>query len=204
MELTIYIEGIVNETAITKTKEMDRAKLKSLLASWFTQEEPRWFERDEIFHNTGILLDKTTKVIVKSNGKKIDSFKLANEPSLLNVVHSVGNGNENSITDTATVLAMENSKGVISFAKDINSYTRADLKFEVVRIGAIDIFATNPLQSNAQYYIITRVYGTEINLVECGEKSQNILTNLGTPFVHPTDKIFNLELTSRFKKSFNL
>jgi hypothetical protein len=43
-----------------------------------------------------------------------------------------------------------------------------------------------------------------LNSIECGEKSQNILTNLGTPFTHPTDKIFNLELASRFKKSFSL
>lgn len=53
-----------------------------------------------------------------------------------------------------------------------------------------------------QYYVITQVAGAEMGSIACSEKSQNILTNRGMPFTHSKDRIFNLELASRFRKSF--
>jgi len=76
MNLTISIQGTANETAITKFERQGRddfdynKALKAAVANWFQQDDPRWFERDEIFHANGILLDKKTKVTVTGDGKK--------------------------------------------------------------------------------------------------------------------------------------
>jgi len=51
----------------------ERIKLKD---NWMNLDnEVRWFERDNAGHVKGILLDDKLKVIVKQDGKKVDSFK---------------------------------------------------------------------------------------------------------------------------------
>lgn len=51
----------------------ERVKLKD---NWMNLDnEVRWFERDNAGHVKGILLDDKLKVVVKQDGKKVDSFK---------------------------------------------------------------------------------------------------------------------------------
>jgi hypothetical protein len=205
MDLAITIEGAANETAITKiphpsqSPSENRAALKSMAETWFEQDEPRWFERSDVFHGSGILLDKKTKVVVTSEGKKIDSFKLADVPELFKVTQATGNSCDMS---SAGILAMENSEGTATFAGSVDTYDRSKLVFEVARIGGFNLFAADPAAGAAQYFIITGVVGFTGEGIESGETSSAILVSSGLPFSAPAECKYDATAAARFRKTF--
>ena len=63
----------------------ERIKLKD---NWMNLDnEVRWFERDNAGHVKGILLDDKLKVVVKQDGKKVDSFKGIDALNLFSADH---------------------------------------------------------------------------------------------------------------------
>ncbi|MBU3664909.1 MAG: hypothetical protein FGM15_03400 [Chthoniobacterales bacterium] len=173
--------------------------MKSMAETWFEQDEPRWFERSDVFHGSGILLDKKTKVLVTSDGKKIDSFKLADVPNLFKVLQATGNSCDMS---SAGILAMENSEGTATFTGSVDVYDRSKLVFEIVRIGGFNLFATDPAAASAQYFIITGVQGLTGEGIESSETSSAVLISSGLPFTAPADCKYDAAAAARFRKTF--
>jgi hypothetical protein len=205
MRFAITIQGTTNETAITKiphpsqSPSENKAALKSMAETWFEQDEPRWFERSDVFHGSGILLDKKTKVVVTSDGKKLDSFKLADVPELFKVTQATGNSCDMS---SAGILAMENSEGTATFTGSVDAYDRAKLLFEVARIGGFNLFAAEPAAGSAQYFIITGVAGFTSEGIDSGKTSSAILISSGLPFSAPAECKYDPAAAARFRKTF--
>jgi len=203
MNLEISIEGTTNETAITKFERHDlddydyNKALKKAVGEWFQQEEPRWFERDEIFHASGILLDKKTKVVVKCDGKKIDSFKLAACPELIKVDRAATNYVSRQ---ERGVLAMENSDelGVATLTGTTDAYDRSKLKFEVSVISAT---AQDDNFPAIQYYIVTGAEGFEWGGFDSAGASGKVLTDLGIPYSTPA-LAYDPSAAALFRKTF--
>lgn len=205
MKLAITIEGTTNETAITKiphpsqSPSENKAALKSMAETWFEQDEPRWFERSDVFHGSGILLDKKTKVVVTSDGKKLDSFKSADVPELFKVTQATGNSCDMS---SAGVLAMENSEGTATLTGSVDAYDRTKLVFKVARIGGFNLFAADPAAGSAQYFIITGVADFTNEGIDSGETSSAILISSGLPFTAPAECKYDAAAAARFRKVF--
>lgn len=203
MNLTISIQGTANETAITKFERQGRddfdynKALKAAVANWFQQDDPRWFERDEIFHANGILLDKKTKVTVTCDGKKVDSFKPADCLEIIKVTKSATNFVSR---DERGILAMENSDqlGAATVAGSVDSYDRSRLAFEVAVIRATAQYDNLPA---IKYYIITGVTGFEWGGVESSEATGRVLTDAGIPYDSPKLE-YDAASAARFRTTF--
>ena len=205
VKLTISVQGASNETAITQilnsgqSPSESKAALKSMVEMWFEQDEPRWFERSEVFHASGIILDKRTKVTVSANGKKIDSFKLSDVPEIFKVTRATGNSCDSS---SAGILAMENSDGSATFAGEMDNYDRENLLFEIARVSALNVFAADPIAGSAQYYIVTGITGFASEGINAGETSSAVLVSFGLPFTAPAECKYDAAAAARFRKVF--
>lgn len=197
MQITVTIQGTINETAITKIPESTATK--ELAKTWFSQSEPPWFERDDIFHGSGVILDKKTKVVVKSEGKKLDSFKLVDCPELFNVISASGNDSD---LQFAGVLAMENSDGTLTLHGEMEDYERSKLSFEVIRLGVIDVFSSNPCLMSAEYYIVTSITGFTSEGVDSANARPSVMVSKGIPFKSPKEQTYNAGAAAKFRKNF--
>jgi len=205
MNIAISIQGTANETAITNIPNASssptetKTALKAMAQTWFEQSEPRWFERDDIFHASGVLLDKKTKVVVTSGGKKIDSFKLADLADLFKVTQASGNACD---MVSSGILAMENSDGIATFSADVDDYDRATLLFEVARISGFNAFAADAGSSSAQYFVITGIKGFTSEGIDSGETRSAVLVSNALPFNFSTECKYEPAHAARFRKVF--
>lgn len=197
MRISIALQGSVNETAVTKLP--DHPGLKEETRTWFSHDDPRWFERGDIFHSCGVVLDKTTKVVVAGDGKRIDSFRIVDFPDLFRVTRCTGNSCGDGV---AGVLAMEISRGEMLFEGEGEEYDRARLSFEAVRVGGYNAFAKNAEESSAQYYLVDGVAGFGLSGVTKCEFSEVLMVARGVPFRHPTEPKYDPALALRFRKTF--
>lgn len=203
MKLELSIEGTTNETAVTKfarngLDDFDYNKeLKKAVDGWFAQSSPRWFERDEIFHASGILLDKKTKVVVCGGGKKMDRFKLADCLNLVDVNRAATNFVSK---EDRGVLAMENSDapGVANLEGDMPEYDRSLLKFNVAVVSAMSQYDNLPA---IQYYIVTGVEGFEWGGYDSSSASGRVLVDAGI-FYKPPQLQYDARFAAQFRKSF--
>lgn len=149
-----------NETTISRydyvtSHVAERTKLKD---NWMNLDnEVRWFERDNAGHINGILLDDKLKVVVKQDGKKVDSFKGIDALNLFSAdhVYSMYPLKEfSSDPNVERISALEifrssTAEACIEFDNDPGVYARFKLSFLVSLVG----FVYHPVS-----HVYTEVY----------------------------------------------
>jgi len=133
----IEISQDIVEVAATKVAipngERGDSYLSALCKEWMTPgREPEWFERDDICHFSGSLLDSKTKVKVTCEGKKIDSFKTEDIVAQIHIANAF-----KLLTQPphfGAIVGIAISSGVQTFKIELADYKRASLSFEASKI----------------------------------------------------------------------
>jgi hypothetical protein len=169
--------------------------LGKLKETWMEQEDPAWFERDDICHCSGAIFDAKLKIKVMTDGKKIDAFKAIDLSNLFTVTEAFKTNPKNPDPrnpETAHVMGMANSIGVATFEIDMEEYDRNLIQFNVSK------FSINTMPYSEAYIVKELVNGKSL-----GYDSQGINERVFTEYLPSSaapNKEFNLKYSSVFRK----
>jgi len=81
-------------------------------------------------------------------------------------------------------------------------YERSKLAFEVIRLGAVDVFASNPSLMTAEYYIITSITGFTSDGTDSSNARPSVMVSKSIPFKSPKELVYNAGAAAKFRKNF--